>query len=135
MAKTKKKTRAGGITKIEAVWRALGDLGSEAKAAQIQQYIKDKFGIDMSVDHITTNKGKIRRGEAGPRTAVATPAAAPATADQKTEPKKATLKPPAIKGGDGQANGIPLNDILYVKQLVGRFGPHQMHTLIDAFAS
>ena len=29
--------------------------------------------------------------------------------------------------------GIPLKDILYVKGLVGRFGPDQLYTLIDAF--
>ncbi len=30
--------------------------------------------------------------------------------------------------------GIPLEDILYIKGLVGRFGRDQLHTLIDAFA-
>ena len=30
--------------------------------------------------------------------------------------------------------GIPLKDILYVKGLVGRFGPDQLYTLIDALA-
>jgi hypothetical protein len=41
-------------------------------------------------------------------------------------------KPPAATGG--KEVGIPLDDILYVKGLVGRFGPEQLHTLIDAFA-
>jgi hypothetical protein len=41
-------------------------------------------------------------------------------------------KPPAASGG--KEAGIPLSDILYVKGLVGRFGPDQLHTLIDAFA-
>jgi hypothetical protein len=30
--------------------------------------------------------------------------------------------------------GVPLSDILYIKELVGRFGAEPMHTLIDAFA-
>jgi hypothetical protein len=34
----------------------------------------------------------------------------------------------------GKEEGIPLDDILHVKVLVGRFGPEQLHTLIDAFA-
>jgi hypothetical protein len=34
----------------------------------------------------------------------------------------------------GKEAGIPLEDILYVEGLVGRFGPHQLHILIDAFA-
>jgi hypothetical protein len=29
--------------------------------------------------------------------------------------------------------GIPLEDIRYIRGLVGRFGPDQLHTLIDAF--
>jgi hypothetical protein len=41
-------------------------------------------------------------------------------------------KPPGERGG--KELGIPLDDILYVKGLVGRFGPEQLHTLIDAFA-
>ena len=41
-------------------------------------------------------------------------------------------RPPAA--GGGKEAGIPLSDILYVKGLVGRFGPNQLHTLIDAFA-
>jgi hypothetical protein len=34
----------------------------------------------------------------------------------------------------GKEPGIPLDDILYVKQLVGRFGAAPLHTLINAFA-
>jgi hypothetical protein len=41
-------------------------------------------------------------------------------------------KPSAASGG--KEAGIPLDDILYVKGLVGRFGPDQLHTLMDAFA-
>jgi hypothetical protein len=41
-------------------------------------------------------------------------------------------KPAAPRSG--KEAGIPLEDILYVKGLVGRFGPDQLHTLIDAFA-
>jgi hypothetical protein len=41
-------------------------------------------------------------------------------------------KPTVAHGGKDA--GIPLDDILYVKGLVGRIGPEQLHTLIDAFA-
>ena len=34
--------------------------------------------------------------------------------------------PAAARGG--KEAGIPLDDILYVKGLVGRFGPDQLHT-------
>jgi hypothetical protein len=39
---------------------------------------------------------------------------------------------PAPTGG--KVAGIPLDDILNLKRLVGRLGPDQLHTLIDAFA-
>jgi hypothetical protein len=39
---------------------------------------------------------------------------------------------PAAAGGKGP--GIPLDDILHVKQLVGRLGAGLAHALIDAFA-
>jgi hypothetical protein len=41
-------------------------------------------------------------------------------------------KPAAPRAG--KEAGIPLEDILYIKGLVGRLGPNQLHTLIDAFA-
>jgi hypothetical protein len=43
-------------------------------------------------------------------------------------------RPAAAPMAGGKEAGIPLDDILYVKQLVGRIGPGQLHTLIDAFA-
>ncbi len=133
MAETKSANK-GGMTKMEAVSWALDELGMDAKPSQIQQYVRDTFGIEMSPEHITTNKGKIRRGEAGPRKTATTQATPPAAPVQQAEPRKEAPQPPAARGGDGQASGIPLQDILYVKELVGRFGPEQLHTLIDAFA-
>jgi hypothetical protein len=51
---------------------------------------------------------------------------------RKTEAAPAAAKPPPSVPARKES-GIPLNDILYVKELVGRFCP-QLHTLIDAFA-
>ena len=39
--------------------------------------------------------------------------------------RQGCLAPPA---------GVPLPGILYIKELVGRFGAEPMHTFIDAFA-
>jgi hypothetical protein len=47
---------------------------------------------------------------------------------------KAFVQPKPHAAGGGKEAGIPLDDILYVKGLVGRIGPEQLHTLIDAFA-
>jgi hypothetical protein len=66
---------------------------------------------------------------------------------KKAKPKKSAVKraapKPAVQPvaastsparGSGKAGGIPLEDILAVKELVGRLGAKPLHTLIDAFA-
>src|SRR5262245_46840127 len=47
------------ITKQEAVRRALKAMGRAATPSQMQPYIKENFGIEMSTDHISTSKGII----------------------------------------------------------------------------
>jgi hypothetical protein len=47
------------MTKMEAVRRSLSELGKEAKPVQLQAHIREKFGIDMGTDHISTYKGTI----------------------------------------------------------------------------
>jgi len=42
------------ITKMEAVRRAWRALGKDAKPAQMKGFIKNRFGIDMTTDHIST---------------------------------------------------------------------------------
>jgi hypothetical protein len=52
------------ITKQEAVRRALGHFGPEAKPTQMQGWIKEQFNIEMTTNHISTAKGGIlHRGE------------------------------------------------------------------------
>ena len=116
------------ITKQEAVRRALAHFGKGGKPAQMQGWIREQLGIEMGTDHISTAKGEILRKRAGKakksaaRRAAPTPAVQPAAAS--TSPAK----------GSGKAGGIPLEDILAVRELVGRLGATPLHTLIDAFA-
>jgi hypothetical protein len=109
------------ITKQEAVRRALKQLGRNAKPTQIKGWIKEQFNIDMGTDHISTAKGSILKAGRKRKRAAKKKAAVVQGAAKQTP----AAKPQA---------GIPLDDILYVKGLVGRFGPGQLHTLIDAFA-
>jgi hypothetical protein len=53
MAKAKTGT---GVTKIEAVKRALAELGKDAKVLDIQAYVKQHFGIEISTGVIYTYK-------------------------------------------------------------------------------
>jgi hypothetical protein len=115
------------ISKQEAVRRALAHFGNDAKPSQMQGWIKEQFKIAMSTDHISTAKGSILKAA---RQKASTGAKAPAP---KTAAAPAAAKSqPSVSGR--KESGIPLDDILYVKELVGRIGPQQLHTLIDAFA-
>jgi hypothetical protein len=135
------------ITKMDAVRQALAELSVEARSSALQEFVKKRFGLAMTLGHVKNAKGKIVRkarleGKAGgqkpaKRKPVPQKSAARAVGTKKNTPTKTQAKPspaPVTKGGGGKEKGIPLNDILYVKKLVGRFGPGQLHTLIDAFA-
>ena len=125
------------ITKQEAVRRALKAMGRAATPSQMQPYIKENFGIDMSTDHISTSKSTVlhkKKGGKGAKKPAAQGAAATEGEAKEGVGRKVVVqhKPAAPRGG--KEAGIPLADILYVKRLVGRLGPEQLHTLIDAFA-
>src|SRR5437867_6861904 len=47
--------------KMDAVRRALAKLGRSAKPAAIRDHIKNRFGMDLSADLISTYKGEIKR--------------------------------------------------------------------------
>jgi hypothetical protein len=55
------KDKSGGVSKMDAVREALRQLGSDAKPAQIQGFIKEQFGHEMTLDHISNYKSDIRR--------------------------------------------------------------------------
>ena len=125
------------VSKKEGVRRALAELGKDATTAQIQGWVKDRQGIDMTLGHISTTRGELRRAEAGQGKAAKKPAAPkPAAAKERAQESAARTQeqPRAAAEGNGKEPGIPLKDILYVKELVGRFGAGPLHTLIDAFA-
>jgi hypothetical protein len=116
------------ISKQEAVRRALAHFGRDAKPSQMKPWIKEQFGIDMGTDHISTAKGSILKaaGKGKPAAKASVAKTAPRAVQARKEASAPTTS--------GRAAGIPLQDILYVKGLVGRVGPDQLHTLIDAFA-
>jgi hypothetical protein len=117
------------ITKMEAVRRALAHFGKGGKPAQMQGWIKQQFGIDMSTDHISTAKGESLRKKGGKAKKAAAKKAAP-----KPQVQPAAASTSLAKSSGGKAGGIPLEDILAVKELVGRLGARPLHALIDAFA-
>jgi hypothetical protein len=125
------------ITKQEAVRRALKAMGRDAIPTQMQPYIKQNFGIEMSIKHISTSKSiLLHKKKAGKGKGAKKPAAQGAAVSEgeakEVGRKVLVQQKPAARGG--KEAGIPLEDILFIKGLVGRLGPDQLHTLIDAFA-
>jgi hypothetical protein len=125
------------ISKMEAVRRSMGSLGSDAAPRDIQAEVKKRFGIDMSADHVSTCKGEIIRkaktqagagGTPRPANGAQKPAARPmpAVARQDRPPQAAGQQP---AGGPS----ISLQDVLAVKGLVERVGAEQLQALIAAF--
>jgi hypothetical protein len=119
---------AGGLTKMEGVRRAQAALGKGAKPLAIQKYVKDELGLDVSTAVISTYKREIaRKAKKG-----AKPKAQPAPEATAAARQTTTDRPEAPR--QAGAAGIPLHDILAVKELVGRLGAGPLHTLIDVFA-
>jgi hypothetical protein len=114
---------AGGeVSKMDAVRSALETQGKRAKPKAIVAFVKDRYGMDLSLNLVNNYKhhlvkkgvGKGRRGRR-----------------PKAE-QAATASTPAAKRGNGGA--ISLRDIDAVKQLTDRVGAESLHSLIDMLA-
>jgi hypothetical protein len=125
------------ITKLEGVRRALEELGPEAMPTAIKGFVKDRFGLEMTTNHISTYKGNILR-KAGvtskprgqqPATQKAVTRTVEAKQEAAPKPRPQPSSAPPAKG----ANAILLKDVLTIKDLVVRLGPGPLRTLIDTF--
>jgi hypothetical protein len=120
------------IKKQRAVELIVEEQGWDVPAAQIRDLVQSRYGLDMSIDHVQAARGKLRKKQAGN--------AKPPARKKKTRKGKprAAASPrseqPVASAGPRKEAGVPLHDILYIKELVGRFGAEPMHTFIDAFA-
>jgi len=118
-------TAPGGMTKKEAVEKGLANLGNSATPTQLQKHIRERFNIEMDLNHISTAKAKILKA------VVAAPAKLPAT--HKLAPRKEEPTKPALPQGNA-IQGISLRDIETVKDLVERVGAISLKKLIDVMA-
>ena len=83
--------KANGITKIEAVRLAMRQLVKDASRADIQDYVKEHFGFEMSLAHITDCKKKLKKRGQGNAKKPTTPKA---VAAPKAEPAPKAAVPP-----------------------------------------
>jgi len=115
---------AESVSKVDAVGQALTELGKDASRDQIRGFVKERFGYEMSLDHISNCKADLRKRAAKNKKA-GRPAATP-----RKEP--AQPAPAAARVTAGKAPAIPLDDILTLRSLVDRLGAAPLKTLIDA---
>jgi hypothetical protein len=119
----------GGITKQEAVRRALSALGKTASAKDIQKHVKETFGLDMTIDHIYNAKSNVlaKGKKKGTRRKGKQPAS--------TGPGVA-VKPPVQPASVARqpADSFSLEDIEVVKGLLGRVGADNLKALADLLA-
>jgi hypothetical protein len=115
--KNNKSAAAGGISKMEAVRRAMNELGFDATRTDIQKFVKERFDADLSLDVISTYKADIARKAAKPAS--------------KPGPKTA---PAPTRQSNSEPGGIDLADIQAVKALVARVGAANLKALIDVLA-
>ena len=99
----------------EAVRRAIAEIGHDAKAAELADFIKSQFGIRMTPPHIATYKTRIVR-KGGSESAIIrrpqVPAAAPAT----------------------MSGGITVEEIRAVKEVVDRLGAEKVRELTEVLS-
>src|SRR5262245_9028481 len=125
MAKTKPAgTQDGtaGITKQKAVELALKEKGWDAKPVDLKPFIKERYGLDMTAEHITTCKTKARQK-----------AAAKKKPTPKAPPQPATT-PPKVQVAKAGNSGYSLEDLQAVKGLIGRIGAGPLRDLIDVLS-
>jgi hypothetical protein len=123
-ATAKKKT--GGISKMDAVRQALRQLGGDAKPVQIHGFIKDKFGIEMTLDHISNYKSDIRKKRGKGKKAGHKPAAT-AAAPKATAPKAA--------GGNGRRRAnLSVQEVDTLRRLLREVDPGSLKGMIDVLS-
>jgi hypothetical protein len=118
-----------GITKQEAVRRALAALGKMALASDIQKYVKETFNLDMTIDHIYTAKSSVLgKGKKKARK----PAVKQPPAPEPIAAAKPLVQPAPV--ARTPAGGIRLEDIEAVKGLLGRVGADNLKALAEMLA-
>jgi len=125
-----------GITKLEAVRRALTKLGNTTTPTIIQGYVKKHYGIEMSKDHISNAKGQVLGRRAARKPAPAQPAVAQPAAP-KVKAKKSAPGPQGMSvaaAPPASSKSISGKDIETVEELVRRVGADLLRKVIDLVA-
>jgi hypothetical protein len=129
---TKKKD---GLTKMEAVRRALAELGNDAMPARIKGFVKDRFDIEMTTDHISVYKGKILREAAAQAQNAAKKPLARKVARKKRRARRPLVQPSAATAKTAPVdNAVTMEDVSTIKGLLRRIGTSKVRQLVDLLA-
>jgi hypothetical protein len=81
----------------------MAELGNDAKPKRIQGFVKERFGIDMTNDHVSVcKKGILKQGRGKDKPAAATPG------DQEpAATKPAVPRPAAVQKSTARKRSIP----------------------------
>jgi hypothetical protein len=109
------------ITKKEGILRALAELGNGATPSEIRDFVKERFGLEVSPSHASATKGEALRGAGG------------ASAPQEAAPAPPAPAQPALPEA-GNGRGIALDDILKLRDLVDRVGADQLRRLLEVLS-
>ena len=136
-AKTSGTTATGGISKMDAVRKTLAELGHDARPVTIQEHVKKKFGVEMTLAHVSTYKTSITRAK-GNKSAESARKPATQLVATKAMPQTMATSTPAKPSGKSQGpapGSVSLEDIEAVKALVGRLDAGSLKSLIDLMSS
>lgn len=103
--------KAGGISNMEAVRRALGVLGPKARPPEIGGYVQQHFGKVIPPNHISSYKSTL------------------------TKKARKPGRPRSGADGDGRADGaadvLTLKDLRAIKELANRIGVARFRELVE----
>ena len=101
------------MSKMDAVRKAISELGKDASPVTIQDFVKTQFGLEMTTAHVSNYKTTVLREMKGKKPVAAT---------------ETSIATPVASVASGSA--ISLSDIETVKGLVGRVGEKDLKSLI-----
>jgi len=108
------KNKANGMSKMDCMRRALAELGADAQNQDIQKFLKSQLSLDMDVKMISGYKTYLKKAR-----------------------KSAAIRKPGIPAAAAPlvpsiADGITLDDIRAVKQVVNKIGADKVRSLAAA---
>jgi hypothetical protein len=120
-------------TRKDMVRHAMKAVGADAKLVDLQKFIRDTYKAELSTNHISSNRGEIRR-EKSAKPAAKPAAKKPVAKKKPAAPVAARPAPAAARTGAANSGDFSLKDIETAKGLLGRLGTTRVKALLDVLA-